>query len=183
MAKRQKARGTPPAGLPTRDDILRHIADNPGAWANARSPAPFRSRARTAIALKQILAEMEQEGLLARKGKRLERPGELAPCHRSRHHGARPRRRPFGAPGQLGRGGGRPCPDCFHPPAQGAQLGRCRHWRPRACKDRPQRRARTALFGARAQAHRQAQGCGAGRGSHFRCGHPAGAHAQARRRK
>src|SRR5512139_199390 len=79
MAKRQKARGMPPAGLPTRDEILRHIAGNPGSVGKREIARAFSIKGENRIALKQILAEMEQEGLLARKGKRLEQPGELAP--------------------------------------------------------------------------------------------------------
>ncbi|MCU0790990.1 MAG: RNB domain-containing ribonuclease, partial [Nitratireductor sp.] len=79
MAKRQKDREKPSAGLPTRDEILRHIANNPGQAGKRELARAFSVKGADRVALKRLLAEMEEEGLIERKGKRLARRGELAP--------------------------------------------------------------------------------------------------------
>ncbi len=79
MAKRQKEKQKPSAGLPTRDAILRHLAENPGSVGKREIARAFSLKGEDRVALKRLLSEMEEEGLLARKGKRLGRPGELAP--------------------------------------------------------------------------------------------------------
>ncbi len=79
LAKRQKEKQKPSAGLPTRDAILRHLADNPGSVGKREIARAFSLKGEDRVALKRLLSEMEEEGLLARKGKRLGRPGELAP--------------------------------------------------------------------------------------------------------
>jgi ribonuclease R len=79
MGRRRQDEKKIPPGLPDKDAILRFIADNPGNVGKRELARAFSVKGENRPALKQLLAEMEEEGLLARKGKRLARRGDLPP--------------------------------------------------------------------------------------------------------
>ena len=64
---------------PTRDDVLRFIADNPDRATKRDIAKAFSLKGEDRVWLKQLLRDFEDEGLLARQGKRLRRPGALPP--------------------------------------------------------------------------------------------------------
>ena len=63
--------------LPSRDDVLKFVADSPGRVGKREIARAFQVTGGERIELKAMLAEMAEEGLLARSGKRLGTPGEL----------------------------------------------------------------------------------------------------------
>ncbi|MCW2307275.1 ribonuclease R [Rhodobium gokarnense] len=73
--KKTAARKTA-ATLPTRDDVLAFLADNPGAGKRELSRA-FRITGSDRIGLKKILKDLAAEGLIAGSRKSLRRPGDL----------------------------------------------------------------------------------------------------------
>ena len=81
MGRRRQDEKKIPPGLPDKDAILRFIADNPGNVGKRELARAFAVKGENRPALKQLLAEMEQEGLLARTGL-----GSRRPC---RHGGPR----------------------------------------------------------------------------------------------
>ncbi|MEW5422042.1 ribonuclease R [Amorphus sp. 3PC139-8] len=64
-------------GLPSREAILKFIAENPGATGKREIARAFGITGDQRIALKRILRELDDEGLVERRGKKLERPGVL----------------------------------------------------------------------------------------------------------
>jgi ribonuclease R len=68
----------PPADhRPTRDDILKYIAENPDRSGKREIARAFSLRGDDRVWLKHLLQDLEQEGLLEKRRKRLIRPGAL----------------------------------------------------------------------------------------------------------
>ncbi|MEM0909032.1 MAG: ribonuclease R [Pseudomonadota bacterium] len=63
--------------LPTREDILRFIADSPGRVGKREIARAFSVKGADRPALKSLLADMADDGLIERSGKRLQKPGTL----------------------------------------------------------------------------------------------------------
>ena len=63
--------------LPTRDDILRFVAENPGRVGKREIARAFAVKGGDRIGLKNLLADMSEEGLIEKSGKRLKRPDDL----------------------------------------------------------------------------------------------------------
>ncbi len=66
-------------GLPTRDQILAFMQDHPGKVGKREIARAFNVRSGDRIALKKLLKEMTDDGLLERRRKRVARPGHFAP--------------------------------------------------------------------------------------------------------
>ncbi|WP_343040802.1 ribonuclease R [Nitratireductor arenosus] len=67
------------AARPSREVVLRFVADNPERATKRDIAKAFKLKGQDRIWLKQLLREFEAEGLLAKQGKRLSRPGALPP--------------------------------------------------------------------------------------------------------
>ncbi|WP_108659145.1 ribonuclease R [Acuticoccus kandeliae] len=67
---------TKPDG-PTRDEILRFVAESPGRVGKREIARAFGVKGGARIELKNLLAEMADEGLLAKSGKHVGTPGQL----------------------------------------------------------------------------------------------------------
>ncbi|MEP1291427.1 MAG: ribonuclease R [Nitratireductor sp.] len=67
------------AARPAREDVLRFVADNPERATKRDIAKAFKLKGQDRIWLKQLLREFEAEGLLAKQGKKLSRPGALPP--------------------------------------------------------------------------------------------------------
>ena len=65
--------------LPDRETLLRFIAEHPTRSSKRDIAKAFAVRGDDRVALKQLLRELEDEGLLERQRKRLVRPGSLPP--------------------------------------------------------------------------------------------------------
>lgn len=65
--------------LPSRDDILRYIAENPDKSGKRDIAKAFSIKGENRIWLKDTLAELQDEGVLEKDRKRLVRPGSLPP--------------------------------------------------------------------------------------------------------
>ncbi|MGI9402699.1 MAG: ribonuclease R, partial [Rhizobiaceae bacterium] len=63
--------------VPDRDKILEFIADNPGKSGKREIAREFGIKGNAKIALKAILKELADEGLIEKRGKKLTRAGEL----------------------------------------------------------------------------------------------------------
>ncbi|MEM9222480.1 MAG: ribonuclease R [Pseudomonadota bacterium] len=63
--------------LPSREDILRFVAQTAGRVGKREIARAFNVKGGDRIELKSLLAQMAEEGLIERAGKRLSRPGEL----------------------------------------------------------------------------------------------------------
>lgn len=70
---------TQPGQLPDRETLIRFIAEHPNRSSKRDIAKAFSVRGDDRIALKQLLRELEDEGLLERRRKRLVRPGSLPP--------------------------------------------------------------------------------------------------------
>ncbi|WP_024880187.1 ribonuclease R [Methylosinus sp. LW3] len=86
MTKKIRELGSPPAALPSREDILAFIAREREAMSRAGHAGKigkreiaraFGVKGADRIGLKRILAELEAEGAVERRGKRLAKPGAL----------------------------------------------------------------------------------------------------------
>jgi len=66
-----------PVRLPTKQDIVKFIEDSPGEVGKREIARAFHIKGADRIALKQLLSEMADEGLIKGKRKRLRKPGEL----------------------------------------------------------------------------------------------------------
>jgi ribonuclease R len=71
--------GGQPAELPDRETILRFIAENPSRNSKRDIAKAFSVRGHDRVLLKDILRELEDDGLLERRRKQLVRPGSLPP--------------------------------------------------------------------------------------------------------
>lgn len=65
-------------GLPSREAILQYIADNPDMSGKKEISRAFGLKGSAKIDLKAMLKEMAEDGLIEKRGKRLQRPGDLA---------------------------------------------------------------------------------------------------------
>lgn len=63
--------------LPSKDDVLRFIADNPGNAGKREIAKAFGIKGADRIGLKRLLSEMADEGTLQRRRKKLNRPGDV----------------------------------------------------------------------------------------------------------
>ncbi|MEP0520369.1 MAG: ribonuclease R [Hyphomicrobiales bacterium] len=63
--------------LPSKDDVLRFIADNPGNAGKREIAKAFGVKGADRIGLKRLLREMADEGTVQRRRKKLSRPGEV----------------------------------------------------------------------------------------------------------
>ncbi len=79
MARRRPDRDTPPPPAPTREAILRFIAENPGRATKRDIARAFDVKGEGRVALKSLLRQLEGEGLVERRAKRLSQPGALPP--------------------------------------------------------------------------------------------------------
>ena len=78
MARRATDQTSKTGGLPTREAILRFISENPAAIGKRQIARAFGIKGAGRIELKALLADMADEGQLAKNGKHLKRPGELS---------------------------------------------------------------------------------------------------------
>ncbi|MGD9912826.1 MAG: ribonuclease R [Rhizobiaceae bacterium] len=82
MAKRASGKSSSPDTTdfrPSRDDLLRFISENPDRAGKREIAKAFGLKSGDRIWLKDILRELQDEGLLEQKRKRLSRPGSLPP--------------------------------------------------------------------------------------------------------
>jgi len=68
-----------PGELPSKEDILAFIADNPGKAGKREIARHFGIVGGARIHLKKILKDLAEEGLVERRSKRMIRPGDLPP--------------------------------------------------------------------------------------------------------
>ncbi len=64
-------------GFPSREQILAYIAEHPGEAGKRELARAFGIKGGARIALKHILRDLSEEGLVEKRGKRLARPGDL----------------------------------------------------------------------------------------------------------
>jgi ribonuclease R len=74
QTNRDKGKRTP---LPTRDDILQFLIDNPDQSGKREVARAFGLKGQQRIALKAMLGELQDEGLIKKQGKRFAKPGTL----------------------------------------------------------------------------------------------------------
>jgi ribonuclease R len=86
LAKRPPSKSTAPAGAkpktsrrPTREQLAAFIAETPGKVGKREIAQEFGIKGNDKIWLKATLKEMEDEGLVDRRGKRIHRAGQLPP--------------------------------------------------------------------------------------------------------
>ena len=81
MAPRRKSpsssKGSSESHFPSREDILAFIAEHPGDAGKRELARAFGIKGGARIALKRVLRELSEEGLIEKRGKRLARPGDL----------------------------------------------------------------------------------------------------------
>jgi len=63
--------------VPTREDILRFVAESHGKVGKREIARAFNVKGSDRVELKEMLRGMQDEGLIAKSGKRLKKPGEL----------------------------------------------------------------------------------------------------------
>lgn len=78
-AARAQAEAEGTSGVPDRDTILKFIADNPERAAKRDIARAFKLKGADRVALKTLLRELEDEGLLEKRRRRLVTPGALPP--------------------------------------------------------------------------------------------------------
>ena len=81
MTKRRRSGPTDSksGGLPDRDTLVRFIAENPSRSTKRDIAKAFAVRGDERVALKALLRELEEDGLLEKRRKHLVRPGSLPP--------------------------------------------------------------------------------------------------------
>lgn len=81
MTKRRRPgrADTKPTELPDRETLIRFVAEHPSRSSKRDIAKAFSVRGDDRVALKQLLRDLEDEGLLERRRKRLVRPGSLPP--------------------------------------------------------------------------------------------------------
>lgn len=77
MAKRSKAHSS--STLPSREDLFAFIAETPGKVGKREIAQAFNIKGGDRIWLKQMLKELEDEGTVNRRGKRVHKAGQLPP--------------------------------------------------------------------------------------------------------
>ena len=76
--KQKKAHGgKAKPGLPTREQVLAYIAENPGKAGKREIARAFSIKGNDKIALKSLLKDLAEDGLVEKHGKRLMRAGDL----------------------------------------------------------------------------------------------------------
>lgn len=76
MARRGKA-GARRGGLPSREDIIAFLAENPGQTSKREIARAFGVKGQDKIGLKALLRDLADEGIIERRGKRIARAGDL----------------------------------------------------------------------------------------------------------
>jgi len=79
IKKANAASATSGGRIPTREQILQFITDNPDRTGKRDLAKAFGIKGDARIALKKLIRELQDEGLLIKSGKRLSKPGELPP--------------------------------------------------------------------------------------------------------
>ncbi len=77
MTRKKAQGGKSKPGLPTRDQVLAFIAENPGQTGKREIARAFSIKGNDKIALKALLKDLAAEGLIEKHGKRLMRAGDL----------------------------------------------------------------------------------------------------------
>ncbi|WP_445500529.1 ribonuclease R [Microvirga sp. G4-2] len=77
MAKRSKAQTS--SALPSREDLVAFISKSPGKVGKREIAQAFNIRGGDRIWLKQMLKDLEIEGVVGRRGKRVHKAGQLPP--------------------------------------------------------------------------------------------------------
>ncbi|WP_246215714.1 ribonuclease R [Microvirga makkahensis] len=77
MAKRSKIHSS--SALPSREDLVTFIAEAPGKVTKREIAQAFNIKSGDRIWLKQVLKELEDEGAVNRRGKRVHKAGQLPP--------------------------------------------------------------------------------------------------------
>lgn len=77
MAKRSKTHSS--SALPSREDLVSFIANSPGKTGKREIAQAFNIKGGDRIWLKQMLKDLEIEGVVDRKGKRVHKAGQLPP--------------------------------------------------------------------------------------------------------
>ncbi|MCX2698987.1 ribonuclease R [Ochrobactrum chromiisoli] len=79
-AKRNEAKSADPiAHLPTRQDVLKFIEENPDRAGKRELAKAFNIKGDARVYLKNLLRELADDGLLEKRARRLSRPGSLPP--------------------------------------------------------------------------------------------------------
>ncbi|MCR9124066.1 MAG: ribonuclease R [Phyllobacteriaceae bacterium] len=79
MSKSPRGGGVRPKGTPSREAIAAFIRDNPQKATKRDIARAFGLKGDARVALKHVLRELEEEGLVEKRGKRLATPGSLPP--------------------------------------------------------------------------------------------------------
>lgn len=79
MSKPPRGGGGRPRGTPSREAIAAFIRDNPQKATKRDIARAFGLKGDARVALKHVLRELEEEGLVEKRGKRLAAPGTLPP--------------------------------------------------------------------------------------------------------
>jgi len=79
MSKPPRGGGGRPKGTPSREAIAAFIRDNPQKATKRDIARAFGLKGDARVALKHVLRELEEEGLVEKRGKRLSTPGSLPP--------------------------------------------------------------------------------------------------------
>ncbi len=74
-----KKKSAIPAGVPTREQVLKFIVQNPGSASKRSIAREFNVKGDARIGLKEVLRSLRDDGLFERKGKTLQAPDALAP--------------------------------------------------------------------------------------------------------
>ena len=140
MPRKPKQKKTPE--LPTREAILEFVAEHSGKAGKRDIARAFGLSGGQKIALKRMLRELADEGLIESRRKHLHRPGDLPSVTVLAVEGIDDEGEPIGVPVEVGRGMGRR-------PAHRHRAGRQRRPPSRAGHRRPRARAADAGAGDR----------------------------------
>jgi ribonuclease R len=77
MARRLKTTPKAPSRLPTQEELMVFLAEHPGEAGKREIARAFKLTGGDKIVLKRMLKEMEVEGVVERRGKKLHQPGTL----------------------------------------------------------------------------------------------------------
>ena len=100
-----------PGEMPSREDILAFVADNPGRAGKREIARHFGIIGGARIHLKKMLKDLADDGLIEKRNKRMIRPGDLPPVFVAQSGGPRSRRRIARHARRLGRRGRRSAQD------------------------------------------------------------------------
>ena len=79
MAKQKKSRDATKAGFPTREEILAFVRGAPGKVGKREIAKAFHIKGSDRRALRELLSEMQKDGLLTGNRKEIRQPGALPP--------------------------------------------------------------------------------------------------------